>query len=125
MCSFWIFREPVDPVLLQIPTYFEVIPRRDARDLRTIRAKLDADKYDTADAWEADVGLMANNAVRFNGAESEVAQTGLRLLERARELLAGARMQATPAQGKKRAAGESPAGRGASQGSVKKIKIAG
>ena len=54
----FVFREPVDPVLLQIPTYFDVIPKKNARDLRTIRQKLDADKYDSIDAWEADMDLM-------------------------------------------------------------------
>jgi transcription initiation factor TFIID subunit 2 len=30
--SSWVFREPVDPVALVVPPYFEVIPRKDARD---------------------------------------------------------------------------------------------
>ncbi|KAJ3797877.1 TATA-binding protein associated factor Taf2 [Lentinula aff. detonsa] len=68
----FVFREPVDPVLLGIPTYFDVIPRKDARDLRTIKQKLDADKYETVDAFEADIGLMVRNAIKFNGADSEV-----------------------------------------------------
>ncbi len=37
-----------------IPTYSDMIPRKDARDLRTIREKLDADKYDSVAAFEAD-----------------------------------------------------------------------
>ncbi|KAJ3895800.1 hypothetical protein GG344DRAFT_72802 [Lentinula edodes] len=68
----FVFREPVDPVLLGIPTYFDVIPRKDARDLRTIKQKLDADKYETVDAFEADIDLMVRNAIKFNGADSEV-----------------------------------------------------
>ncbi|KAJ3487118.1 hypothetical protein NLI96_g3752 [Meripilus lineatus] len=63
----FVFREPVDPIALGIPTYFDVIPRRDARDLRTIRQKLDADKYDTVEALEADLDLMIDNALHFNG----------------------------------------------------------
>ncbi|KAF9075021.1 hypothetical protein BDP27DRAFT_1316349 [Rhodocollybia butyracea] len=68
----FVFREPVDPELLGIPTYFDVIPRKDARDLRTIRQKLDSDKYETVEAFEADIDLMVRNAITFNGAESEV-----------------------------------------------------
>lgn len=68
----WLFREPVDPVALEIPTYFEIIPKKDARDLRTIRQKLEGDKYETVEAFEADVELMFGNAIKFNGAESEI-----------------------------------------------------
>jgi hypothetical protein len=61
-------------VLLQIPTYFDVIPKKDARDLSTIKQKLDADKYDSVDALKADIDLMIHNAILFNGADSEVGQ---------------------------------------------------
>jgi transcription initiation factor TFIID subunit 2 len=78
----------VDPVALGIPQYHEIIPRKDARDLRTIRQKLDADKYDTPEAWEADIELMIRNAVHFNGEESEVGQIALGFGSRIRELRA-------------------------------------
>ncbi|KAF5374962.1 hypothetical protein D9758_000502 [Tetrapyrgos nigripes] len=83
----WVFREPVDPVLLGIPTYFEVIPQKDARDLRTIRQKLDSDKYESVDAFEADIALMIRNAIVFNGAESEVGSIAVQLKDRFQELL--------------------------------------
>lgn len=86
-CSSWVFREPVDPVLLGIPTYHDVIPKKDARDLRNIRQKLDADKYDSAEAFEADVDLMLNNAIKFNGAESEVGSIALNFRDRFRALM--------------------------------------
>lgn len=70
--SSWVFREPVDPIALGIPTYFDTIPKKDARDLRTIRQKLDNDKYDTVEAFEADIDLMMSNAIKFNGPDSEV-----------------------------------------------------
>lgn len=84
----FVFREPVDPVLLQIPTYHDVIPRKNARDLRTIRQKLDADKYDTVEAFEADLDLMINNAVLFNGADSEVGLIAVDVRNKYREMLA-------------------------------------
>jgi transcription initiation factor TFIID subunit 2 len=76
VCSFssFAFRVPVDPVLLQIPTYFDVIPKKDARDLSTIKQKLDADKYDSVDVLKGDIDLMIHNAILFNGADSEVGQ---------------------------------------------------
>ena len=64
----------MDPVALEIPTYHDVIPKKDARDLRTIKQKLDADKYDTVEAFEADLDLMISNAILFNGPSSEVGQ---------------------------------------------------
>ncbi|KAI0323074.1 hypothetical protein OF83DRAFT_1234654 [Amylostereum chailletii] len=82
------FREPVDPVLLGIPQYFDIIPRKDARDLRTIKQKLDADKYDSVAGWEADIDLMVRNAVHFNGADSEVGVSAVALGARIQELLA-------------------------------------
>ena len=50
--------------------YHDIIPKKEARDLRTIRSKLDTDKYDSIDAWEADMMLMFSNAIKFNGLES-------------------------------------------------------
>ncbi|EIW87115.1 TATA-binding protein associated factor Taf2 [Coniophora puteana RWD-64-598 SS2] len=87
----WVFREPVDPVLLGIPTYFEVIPRKDARDLRTIRHKLDADKYDSIEAFEADIDLMIRNAITFNGVDSEVGKLAGALEDRIKDLLSNMR----------------------------------
>jgi transcription initiation factor TFIID subunit 2 len=78
---------PVDPVLLQSPTYFDVIPKKDARDLGTIKQKLDADKYDSADSVKTDVDLMIHNAILFNGADSEVGQIAVAVKKRFYELL--------------------------------------
>jgi len=93
--SSWVFREPVDPVLLGIPTYFEVIPRKDARDLRTIRQKLDNDKYDTVEAVEADLDLMIQNAIKFNGRESEVGEIAIQVQVRIQDLFSGFRSSGT------------------------------
>ena len=75
------------PVLLQIPTYFDVIPKKDARDLSTIKQKLDGDKYDSVDGLRADIDLMIHNAVLFNGADSEVGQIANVVKKRFYELL--------------------------------------
>jgi len=73
--------------MLGIPTYFDVIPKKDARDLRTIRQKLDADKYDSVEAFEADIDLMIRNAITFNGADSEVGHIAVGMHDRVKELL--------------------------------------
>lgn len=85
--SSFVFRVPVDPVLLEIPTYFDVIPRKDTRDLGTIKQKLDTDKYDTVDALKADFDLMIHNAFLFNGVDSEVGQIATAVKKRFYELL--------------------------------------
>jgi transcription initiation factor TFIID subunit 2 len=59
-------------VLLGIPTYYDIIPRKDARDLRTIRQKLDGDRFENVEAFEADMELMFQNAFTFNGVESDI-----------------------------------------------------
>lgn len=86
---FWVFREPVDPIALGIPTYYDVIPKKDARDLQTIRTKLEADRYTSVEAWEADLELMISNALKFNGPDSEVGQIGKQLRARCKELATG------------------------------------
>jgi len=79
----------VDPVLLAIPTYFNVIPRKNARDLKTIKQKLDSDKYDTWEAFEADVELMLDNAITFNGLESEVGAITTSMRDKVQEVMDG------------------------------------
>src|SRR5882757_1747197 len=111
----FVFREPVDPIALGIPQYHEIIPRKDARDLRTIRQKLDADKYETPEGWEADIDLMIRNAIHFNGEESEVGQIALAFGNRIKEL----RAQGT----KKRRESERPGGDQQQQPATKKAKL--
>ena len=129
--SFFVFREPVDPVLLGIPTYFEIIPKKDARDLRTIRSKLDSDKYESIDAWEADMSLMIQNAITFNGIDSDVGQIAARLQTKLKEIVAGLKVQVGgAAMGKKRAPGGPDAGKAGVggvngvEGTAKKVKLA-
>ncbi|KAJ7292844.1 hypothetical protein C8J57DRAFT_1444279 [Mycena rebaudengoi] len=110
----WIFREPVDPVLLGIPQYFEIIPRKDARDLRTIGQKLNNDKYDAVEAFEADLALMVQNAITFNGAESEVGLIALQMRNTVHEVIGNWKASAN----RKRKDGE----KGTTQ-PTKKIKI--
>jgi transcription initiation factor TFIID subunit 2 len=67
-----IFHLPVDPVLLNIPHYFDVIPKENARDLATIKGKLDKGLYQTAEQVNEDALMMFSNAYRFNGRESAI-----------------------------------------------------
>ncbi|KAF8527429.1 hypothetical protein BU17DRAFT_39590 [Hysterangium stoloniferum] len=83
----FFFREAVDPIKLGIPQYFDIIPRKDARDLKSIKDKLDTDKYDNHEALEADIDLMVQNAVTFNGAASEVGIAATSLQSKFRDMI--------------------------------------
>jgi len=83
----WVFREPVDPIALGIPQYHEIIPKKDARDLKTIRSKLDGDKHDSVETFEADLDLMVGNAIKFNGEESEVGLIAAKMRDAYRRLI--------------------------------------
>jgi len=70
-----LFNVPVDPVVLQIPTYFAVI--KEPMDLMQVRTKLEADQYKTTTDFAMDARLVFGNAMRFNPAEHWVHQSAL------------------------------------------------
>jgi transcription initiation factor TFIID subunit 2 len=90
-----------------------MIPKEQTRDLQTIRQKILNDEYATVDDVEADLLLMVNNAITFNGAQSEVGASAYAMQKAYRSALDNFRMGS-----KKRKDNE----RGGSQPS-KKLKI--
>lgn len=64
------FRQPVDPTVLGIPDYFEIVKK--PMDLSTIKNNLNSGKY--SDPWEYvdDVWLMFDNAWLYNRKTSRV-----------------------------------------------------
>lgn len=68
------FREPVDPVALNIPHYFQVIKR--PMDMQTITSKLKNGQYGSADEFKADFDQMFSNCFKFNPPDNGVHQTG-------------------------------------------------
>ncbi|NP_001191640.1 CREB-binding protein [Aplysia californica] len=73
------FRQPVDPVVLHIPDYFDIVKK--PMDLSTIRRKLDSGLY--SDPWEYvdDVCLMFDNAWLYNRKTSRVYKYASKLSE--------------------------------------------
>lgn len=64
-------------VALAIPDYHRVIGgAENARDLGSIKAKLDADGYETVDEVEADLRQMLRNCFAFNPMDSPVYAIG-------------------------------------------------
>lgn len=64
------FLEPVDPVALGIPSYFEVI--KFPMDLSTVEMKLKNHDYESPEQFENDVKLIWNNALIFNPPGTQV-----------------------------------------------------
>jgi E1A/CREB-binding protein len=64
------FRQPVDPKLLLIPDYFDIIKR--PMDLSTIKRKLDTGQYQDPWQYVDDVWLMFENAWLYNRKTSRV-----------------------------------------------------
>ncbi|CAG0896189.1 unnamed protein product [Cyprideis torosa] len=73
------FRQPVDPVALAIPDYFNIV--KNPIDLSTIRRKLDTGVYKNAWEYVDDVWLMFENAWLYNRKTSKVYKYCTRLSE--------------------------------------------
>ena len=70
--SAWPFAEPVDPVALGIPTYFDKI--KEPMDFGTIEGNLGKSTYETQTQFHADIGKVFMNSYRFNAKGSDVYQ---------------------------------------------------
>ena len=73
------FTHPVDPVALNIPTYFQLIKK--PMDLGTVQTKLDNNVYEKAKDFEEDVRLVFKNCYKFNPEGDHVNQMGHQLEE--------------------------------------------
>ncbi|CAB4256171.1 similar to Saccharomyces cerevisiae YDL070W BDF2 Protein involved in transcription initiation at TATA-containing promoters [Maudiozyma barnettii] len=73
------FLEPVDPVSMNIPTYFDYV--KDPMDLGTIATKLSNWEYQTIEQFETDVRLVFKNCYAFNPDGTIVNMMGHRLEE--------------------------------------------
>ncbi|KAJ1174143.1 hypothetical protein NDU88_005966 [Pleurodeles waltl] len=64
------FRQPVDPQVLGIPDYFDIV--KNPMDLSTIKRKLDTGQYQEPWQYVDDIWLMFNNAWLYNRKTSRV-----------------------------------------------------
>ncbi|KAI0389697.1 Bromodomain-containing protein [Xylariaceae sp. FL0594] len=80
------FLEPVDPVALNIPTYFSVVKK--PMDLGTMTEKNYDGKYKSVKDVEKDMGLIVTNSELFNGKEHEVTKYARQLEELLKSYLA-------------------------------------
>lgn len=68
-CS-WIFMQPVDPIELNLPDYFDVVKR--PMDLGSIKKRMENSCYKSISEFGADVNLTFDNAIAYNGDGSDV-----------------------------------------------------
>jgi bromodomain-containing factor 1 len=71
------FKSPVDDVLLNIPTYYQIITN--PMDMGTMENKLKNDQYASANAVAADMDLIVQNALTFNGPTHPITVAGMNL----------------------------------------------
>lgn len=71
------FLEPVDPVALDCPTYFDFVKK--PMDLSTISNKLQNNQYDALEEFHDDVKLVFHNCYIFNPSTSPVNTMGHKL----------------------------------------------
>lgn len=69
------FLIPVDPVALNIPTYFDVV--KHPMDISTMEDKLKREVYTTVDEYVADFKQMVDNSVLFNGEGHSVTKSAM------------------------------------------------
>ncbi|TKR68279.1 hypothetical protein L596_024280 [Steinernema carpocapsae] len=79
------FRVPVDPVLLNIPDYFDIV--KNPMDLSTIRQKLKINQYKNPWEFIDDMNLMFDNAWLFNRKNSKVYKFTTKMSELFTELI--------------------------------------
>lgn len=68
-CS-WIFMQPVDPVELNLPDYFDII--KNPMDLGSIKKRMENNCYKSISEFGSDVRLTFDNAISYNGDGSDV-----------------------------------------------------
>lgn len=71
------FNQPVDPISLNIPDYFDVIQR--PMDFRTIKESLKREEYQSPADFAADIHLVFDNATTYNPVSHEVHQMAISL----------------------------------------------
>ena len=74
----WVFRDPVDPEELGLPDYFNVI--KNPMDLGRIVTQLENNEYTKFEVFEKDVRLVFENAILYNGDNSDVGDMAKSLL---------------------------------------------
>lgn len=68
----WVFREAVDPVALCLPDYYDVV--KSPMHLELVKKNLENAVYSDMDIFARDTKLVFQNAILYNGENSEVGE---------------------------------------------------
>jgi hypothetical protein len=66
----WVFRDRVDPIFLGLPNYFDVV--KNPMHLTLVETKLINNSYNDMESFARDTKLVFDNAILYNGEESQV-----------------------------------------------------
>jgi len=75
----WVFKDAVDPIELGIPDYFDIVDH--PMDLTLVKNKLEDGAYKEIAPFERDTKLVFENAILFNGEDSDVGAMAKELLD--------------------------------------------
>ena len=75
----WVFRDPVNPVELGLPDYFDVVKK--PMHLALIEQKLESGVYIDMDEFKKEVRLVFDNAILYNGENSDVGEMASDMLK--------------------------------------------
>ena len=73
----WVFKDPVDPLALGLDNYFEIV--KHPMCLSLVEEKLNARIYENIDEAEHDIRLVFDNAILFNGEDSDIGKWAKKL----------------------------------------------
>lgn len=76
----WVFHDPVDPVALGLPDYFEVV--KNPMHLALVKKKLESAIYADMELFARDVRLVFENAILYNGESSEVGELAQTMIQK-------------------------------------------
>lgn len=75
----WVFKDPVDPVELCLPDYFQVVS--EPMDLNSIKERLLKMDYSDVGECSRDIQKVFENAILYNGKDSDVGTIALQMLD--------------------------------------------
>ena len=75
----WVFRDSVDPDVLGLHDYFEVV--KNPMHLSLVEQKLENGVYKEIKSVERDIRLVFENAILYNGEDSEVGEMAISMLQ--------------------------------------------
>uniref|UniRef100_A0A7R9WZA1 Bromo domain-containing protein n=1 Tax=Craspedostauros australis TaxID=1486917 RepID=A0A7R9WZA1_9STRA len=74
----WVFRDAVDPVVFGLPDYFEIV--KNPMHLSLVQKKLENAVYTDMASFQRDVKLVFDNAILYNGDDSDVGQLAEKMM---------------------------------------------